>query len=117
VQLDSNTFQTLRVAETGEPLVSVGAVDNLVVIGTGSAAQLALDARRGDNRLTKQTRWQNLSADGAIPYVYVDVNAFYNTFLPTVGGPAVRPVSQLGIHSEYLGGSVFRLEMLVALAQ
>ncbi len=116
-QLDAQAFQTLRMPETGELLVSVGAVENLVLVGTGSAAQLALDAWRGDNRLIAQERWQNLSGDGAIPYVYVDVNAVYNTFLPTVGGPAVRPVSQLGVQSRYLGDNLFALELLVALSQ
>ncbi len=117
VQLDDHSFQTLRAPDTGEAVVSVGTVDNMLVIGTGSAAQLALDAQRGDNRLITQERWKNLSQDDQIPFVYVDVNAYYNTFLPTIGGPAVRPVSQLGIHSRYLGDNLFRLDLLVALAQ
>ncbi|MCC6804497.1 MAG: DUF3352 domain-containing protein, partial [Anaerolineae bacterium] len=102
-QLDEQDFRTLRAPGTGEPVLRVGTVDNMVVIGTGSAAQLALDARRGDNRLTAQQRWQNLSQDDQIPYIYVDINAYYNTFLPTLGGPAVRPVSQMGVQSRYLG--------------
>lgn len=114
--IEGQPFQTLRATDTGEPLVSVGAVDHLVVVGTGSAAQLALQARRGDNRLIAQARWQNLSGGAAIPYLYADVNALYNTFLPSVGGPAVRPVSQLGIRSRDLGAGLFTLEMLVALA-
>lgn len=116
-QIDEQSFRTLRVAETGEPLLRVGVVDDLIVIGTGSAAQLALDARRGDNRLTAQERWQNLSRDEQIPYVYVDVNAYYNTFLPTLGGPAVRPVGQLGVQSRYLGDNLFELHVVVALTQ
>jgi hypothetical protein len=115
--LDEHTFQTLHTADTGEPLVSIGAVDNLLIIGTGSAAQQALDAQRGDNQLIQQERWQNLSADNQIPYVYIDVNAYYNTFLPTIGGPAVRPISQLGIQSRYLGDNLFQLHLLVALSQ
>lgn len=115
--LDEHTFQTLRTADTGETLVSIGAVDNLLIIGTGSAAQQALDAQRGDNQLIQQERWQNLSADDQIPYVYVDVNAYYNTFLPSIGGPAVRPVSQLGVQSSYLGDNLFQLHLLVALTQ
>ena len=116
-QLDTQTFQTLRAADTGETLVSVGAVDNLFVLGTGSAAQLALDAQRGDNRLTTQDRWTNLSQNDQLPYTYVDVNAFYNTFLPSTGGPAVRPVSQLGIHSRYLGDNLFELIMQIGLSE
>lgn len=116
-QLDEQTFQTLRVPGTGERLVSVGAVDSMVIIGTGSAAQLALEAQRGDNRLIAQDRWRNLNGDDAIPYVYADVNALYNTFLPTIGGPAVRPVSQLGIQSHYLGDNLFTLDLLIALSQ
>jgi hypothetical protein len=116
-ELGSHTFQTLREATTGEPLVRVGTVDNLLVIGTGSAAQLALDAQRGDNRLIGQERWQNLSPDDQIPYIYVDVGAFYNTFLPQAGSPAALPISQIGIHSQYLGDSLFELNLLVALTQ
>lgn len=116
-QIDEQDFRTLRAPDTGEPVLRVGAVDNLLVIGTGSAAQLALDARRGDNRLTAQQRWQNLNQGDQIPYIYVDVNAYYNTFLPTVGGPAVRPVSQMGVQSRYLGDNLFDLRVLVALAQ
>jgi hypothetical protein len=116
-QIDEQNFRTLRAPGTGEPVLRVGTVDNLLVIGTGSAAQLALAARRGDNRLTAQARWQNLSRDDQIPYIYVDVNAYYNTFLPTIGGPAVRPVSQMGVQSRYLGDSLFELNVLVALTQ
>jgi len=116
-QLSTQNFDTLRDQATGEPLVRIGTVDNLLVIGTGSAAQLALDAERGDNRLIAQARWQALSADDQIPYVYVDVGAFYNTFLPQVGADAVRPVSQLGIHSSYLGDNLFKLDLMVVLTQ
>jgi hypothetical protein len=88
-----------------------------LVIGTGTAAQLALDAQRGDNRLIVQDRWQNLSPDDRIPYVYVDVNAFYNTFLPQPGSPTALLISHAGIHSQYLGDSLFKLDLLVALAE
>lgn len=115
--LGSLTFRTLRESSTGEPLVRLGTVDNLLVIGTGTAAQLALDAQRGDNRLIGQERWQNLSPEDQIPYVYVDVNAFYNTFLPQAGSPAALPISQLGIHSQYLGDNLFALNLLVGLTQ
>lgn len=115
--LDEYTFETLRTTDTGETLLSVGAVEDLLVLGTGSAAQQALAAQRGDNQLIQQERWQNLSADDQIPYVYIDVNAYYNTFLPAIGGPAVRPVSQLGIQSRYLGDNLFQLHLLVALTQ
>jgi len=115
--LEEHTFHTLRVPETGEPLVRIGAVDNLLVIGTGSAAQQALDARRGDNRLIQQERWQSLTDAEEIPYIYIDVNAYYNTFLPVIGGPAVRPVRQLGVQSRYLGDNLFELHLLVALSE
>src|SRR5690606_7612356 len=42
--LNAHKFSTLRDAATGEALVRVGAVDNLVVVGTGEAAQQALRA-------------------------------------------------------------------------
>ena len=115
--LGEHTFHTLRVPQTGEPLVRIGAVDNLLLIGTGNAAQQALDAQRGDNRLVQQARWQALATGDDIPYVYIDVNAYYNTFLPVVGGPAARPVRQLGIQSRYLGDNLFELRLQVALAE
>ncbi len=116
-QIGTQTFQTLRAADTNEPLVRIGAVDDLLVIGTGSAAQLALDAQRGDNRLTKQDRWVALSQNGQIPFIYVDVNAFYNTFLPQLGGASPLPISQLGVQSRYLGSNLFGLDLQVTLAQ
>ncbi len=116
-QLGSQTFQTLSAPNSSDPLVRIGSVGNMVVIGTGSAVPLALQAQQGDDRLTNQDRWKNLSQNNQIPYVYVDVNAIYNTFLPTAGGPTTRPVSQLGIQSRYLGSSLFALDVTAMLSQ
>ncbi|HVU14854.1 MAG TPA: hypothetical protein VHD90_26445 [Phototrophicaceae bacterium] len=114
-QVESQTFQTLSAPDSSDPVVRIGAVGNMVVIGTGSAVQLALQAQQGDDRLTNQARWKNLSQNDQIPYVYVDVNAIYNTFLPTAGGPTTRPISQLGIQSRYLGNSLFALDVTAML--
>ncbi len=115
--LEQQSFNTLRLPGTGEPLVRIGAVDNLLVIGTGASAQLALDARRGDNRLSKQDRWQALTAAQQMPYFYLDVSSFYNTFLPNVGATGIRPISQLGLHSSYAGSNLFTLDLAVLLTQ
>lgn len=111
--LDDHAFQTLRTSDTGETLISVGAVDNIFIVGTGLAAQMALEARNGDNQLIQQARWQNLTANEEIPYLYVDVNAFYNTFIPSNGGPAVRGLSQLGVQSRDLGENLLQLHLYV----
>ncbi|MFN8451671.1 MAG: hypothetical protein U0521_24545 [Anaerolineae bacterium] len=113
-QIDDQSFRTLRAPDTGEPLLRVGAVDNLLVIGTGSAAQLALDARRGDNRLTAQDRWKNWAATTRLLLLcrcqrllqHVPADDWWS---------AVRPVSQLGVQSSYLGDNLFDVRVLVAL--
>lgn len=113
--LGDHPFQTLRTADTDEMLVSIGTVDNVLVIGTGLAAQMALEAQNGDNQLIQQARWQNVSTDDEIPYIYVDVNAYYNTFIPADGGPAIRALNQLGIQSRDLGNNLLQLHLYVGL--
>lgn len=112
--VDDAVFHTL-VTQTGDSLLRIGAVDDLVVIGTGDAVQRALRARGGDNRLIDQGRWHALSAD-EIPAVYVDIPAFYNTFLPSLGGSIVSTVGQMGLYWRPLGDGLFETRLVVNLS-
>lgn len=111
---EAGTFLTLPQPDTGDPLLRVGVVDNLVVIGTGEATAMALRAQAGDNRLIAQERWQNLTADG-IPYTYFDVVALLNTFFPAQGGAVAQDVAQIGITSSQPAPDLVMLRLRVTL--
>lgn len=111
------TFTTLTDTRVDEPLLSLGVVDDTLVIGTGTAAELALRARGGDNRLINQPRWQAVSDGDTPPSLYLDLNALYNTFLPTAGGVATRGVSQLGVNAGYLEDGLYRIQVTITLPQ
>ncbi|MCA9910004.1 MAG: DUF3352 domain-containing protein, partial [Anaerolineae bacterium] len=110
--IDGAQFTILRAPRTGAPVISIGAVDNVVILATGSAAELALDARRGDNRLVDQARWQALSGARA-PHLYVDINPYLNLIAPQPGGRQPSPINQVGINTHYLGGGIYQLELIV----
>ncbi len=112
--LDDGAFRTLATG-AGDALLRIGAVDDLLVMGTGDAVQWALRAHRGDNRLIDQGRWQILSGD-EIPAVYVDIPAFYNTFLPSQGGSVVSTVSQMGLYWHLLEDGLFETRLVVNLS-
>jgi len=107
-------FQTVEVETAVEPAISMGVVDHMLVITTGSAAEVALDARRGDNQLVSRPRWQAVSED-AIPNLYVDIPAIYNTFFPQSGGSSLQRISQLGAKTTYLGDGLYRVDVQVIL--
>ncbi len=88
-------FNRAVVPATGETLFSVGSVDNLLVLGTGDAADEAMRARNGDNQLVKVDRWQAVTGDS--PLLYVDLNAVYNLLLPSAGAASPSGIGQLGI--------------------
>jgi hypothetical protein len=116
--VQGQTFSTLPLPATGEPLLRLGVVNNTLMIATGNSADFALDALRGDNRLTSQARWQALDASGGgetVPYVYLDIRSLYNTFQPQAGGSREPGVSQLGISVSSPADGVFQLHMLVTL--
>lgn len=113
-RLDDRTFTTLFVPNTDDPLLRIGMVDDLLLIATGDAARTALDARRGDNRLIEQMRWQAFNA-GAPPGLYVDIPAFYNTFLPASGGQIASVQSQIGLHSRSIGNGLYEFQLRVSL--
>jgi hypothetical protein len=91
-------------------------VDDLLMIATGDALEMSLDARRGDDRLVSRERWQALSRE-AIPQLYVDIPAVYNTFLPGFadGFELQQAIHQLGWHSHYLGEGRFQVRLMVTL--
>ena len=111
--IDDTALHTLT-TQAGDALLRLGAVDNLLVLGTGDAVEQALRARGGDNRLIDQGRWHALSVDET-PAVYVDINAFYNTFMPPQGGSVVSTVSQMGLYWRPLGDSLFEMRLIVNL--
>ncbi|MCC6616951.1 MAG: DUF3352 domain-containing protein [Anaerolineae bacterium] len=110
--IDGAQFTILRVPQTGAPVISIGAVDNVVIFATGSAAELALDARRGDNRLVDQARWQALS-DARAPHLYVDVNPYFNLVAPQPGGRQPSPFGQVAVNTRYIGQGMYQLELIV----
>jgi hypothetical protein len=114
--IEGISFQTLFVAPSQEPLVQLGVVDNVLVVGTGAAAEAAVRAGIGDNRLIDVERWQNVNPE-TNPGLYVDLNAVYNTFIPTAGGAAQQGVGQLSASAQYLGDNLFEIDVTVTVPQ
>jgi hypothetical protein len=109
-RLDDHTFTTLMVPDTDDPFLRIGVVDDLLIVATGDTARAALSARRGDNRLIEQPRWQAFTA-AAPPDLFVDIPAFYNTFLPSSGGQVGGIQSQIGLHSRSIGGGFYEYQL------
>jgi hypothetical protein len=107
-------FQAVEVETAVEPALSMGVVDEMLVIATGSALDPMLNARRGDNQLISRPRWQAVSKN-AIPNLYVDIPAIYNTFFPQAGGTALQRISQLGAKTAYLGDGLYRADVQIVL--
>lgn len=121
--LDDGTYSALRDPDTDEPIIRIGTVDDLVVFATGDALDLALRARLGDNRLIDTERWQGFSRPLAfeeggegLSYLYVDLNAAYNTLLPVAGGAVERPLRQLAVGSRLLDEQRIHLRLLIGLS-
>lgn len=110
-RLDDYTFTTLVVPDSTDPLLRIGVVDDdLLIVATGESARAALNARRGDNRLIEQPRWQVFDGDTP-PQLYVDIPAFYNTFLPMSGGQVGDIQSGIGLHSRSLGEGLYQYNL------
>lgn len=107
-------FYILNAPQTDEPLVSVGVVDNTVVIGTGDSPNRAMAALRGDNRLIDQARWQGLAGE-ATPTTYIDAGALLNLVIPSDGTVTEQPLRQIGITSRALGGDLLELDVRILL--
>jgi hypothetical protein len=95
-------------------VLQFGTVDNLLVIATGDALEQALNARRGDDRLVSRDRWQAVSKK-AVPQLYVDIPAFYSTFLPQFTGPQLQQIRQFGLHTEYLGDGLYQVDLKITM--
>jgi hypothetical protein len=108
------TFQTVPGNSSGEAAVTMGAVDNLLLIGTGRSIEYALDALRGDNRLITRERWLTVSED-VTPHLYLDITPIYNTFFPQRGAPVISALDQLSAYTSYLGEGVYVVNVLVTL--
>lgn len=107
-------FQTYQPQPGSDPALQIGLVDDRLIVATGSALRLALDARRGDDRLVSRERWQEVSRD-ALPQLYVDIPAMYSTFLPQLSGPQLQQIRRLGLRTDYRGNGLFELRLLVTL--
>lgn len=97
-------------------IFEIGVVDGVLIVATGDAAQRALAARRGDNRLVDQPGWLALSEQAA-PGLYLDSAVFFNTFFPTPGGrvQAENERVRLGLWSRQRPDDLFELRLVVAL--
>lgn len=109
------TIYALQDPVTGQPLLALTAVDDILVVGTGDAVSAALRANAGDNRLIREDRWQTLAQAGD-PQWYFDVDALYNVISPTAGGPQPVPVSQIAIRQEALSDHLIRFALTATLS-
>jgi len=111
--LEDETLEEWNFARLGvdnETVFRLGVKDGTLLIATGDAAQFALDAGRGDNRLIDQASWQTLS-ETARPVLYLDTAAFYNTFFPSTGGvvPASVNRTQFALYNAYQADGIYKL--------
>jgi Protein of unknown function (DUF3352) len=112
--IDDYPFTSLLVPFTTEPVLRIGHIDERLLVGTGAAVEQAIAAFNGDNRLIEEERWQALVGESA-PHLYVDINAFYSTFIPELPAELRRPFRQLGVRSQYVGDGVYEMDMLINL--
>jgi hypothetical protein len=115
--IEGVTFRTLNVPVTGETVLAVGAVEGMVVVATGDAARLGLLAGTGDNRLVGETRWTALAPADTPPFLYADLNALYNTFVPGAGGAVNRGFGQIAARGGFVGERLYRIDLTARLAQ
>lgn len=115
-QPDTNwSFIALSTENSRDPAFSIGTRGDLLLLTTGDAAQAALAAARGDNRLTAQESWQALSA-AQMPALYVDMTVLLNTFFPTAGGLVISEGSRtrLGLNVNALASGVYVLNVNIS---
>ncbi len=116
-EIGDYTFTSARLGGSGDAVVRVGLIGDTMVIVTGDALEQALDAQRGDNRLTNETRWQLFTQDDApSPELYVDINAYYNMF-SALGGvsPGQNFFRGLVATTDYLGSGVYSINLRMTL--
>lgn len=108
------TFNTLFQEQTGEVVLRVGVVDNTLVVATGTALEQVLAAQRGDNRLVDRERWQSVSG-AYTPQLFVNMGAFYNVFIPVVGGQLSGQTSLLAARGDFITDTLYQLHTIVSL--
>ncbi|MDX2161194.1 MAG: DUF3352 domain-containing protein [bacterium] len=112
---DGVTVYTLE-TPNGESVFSAAAADRLVILGTGTAVEQALDALNGGERLVEQAGWAAVSTTFS-PALYIDMDAYYNTQVREAlgglaGGVPVQYVSATGALVE---GQVYRIDVFAHL--
>lgn len=97
-------------------IFETGVVDGILIIGTGDAAERALAAQAGDNRLIEQPAWSDLSQPET-PGWYLDASVLFNTFFPSAGGsvPGLNQRIRLGLWSAQPERRLFELKLVVTL--
>jgi hypothetical protein len=116
--IGEDTFHALRLQGSRDAVLRLGVVDGSLVIATGDALEQVLAARRGDNRLIGEDRWQRFTQEDApTPEWYVDINAFYNTFYPSAGAPSAGQGFFRGLvaNTDYLSNGLFSVDLRVTL--
>ncbi len=113
ITLEEYDFQVLGPVDS-DPVLSMGMVEDMLLIATGDALQPALDAQRGDNQLISRPLWDSITRDG-LPQFYVNIPSFYSTFLPMAGGATLRQGNQLGARTIYRGDGLYQVNVIVTL--
>lgn len=114
-EVEGEPFQTAFDPRTGEPILGVGVVDELLIIGTGDASAESVRALRGDNRLVATPRWRTLGfADRSEEaLLYADLNTLTLLRQSPTGGAVETGVGQLGMWAR-ADESVFRLDITIS---
>lgn len=103
-----------------DAVFTLGYLENTLIIATGDGepVRMALDAQRGDNRLTNQESWKAFGAH-VTPDFYVDPLVLINTFFPSAGGIPANQTNRIRavVDSQALGDSLFQVNVDVTLGQ
>lgn len=102
-------------------IFTIGYQDERLLVASGKAAGLALDAERGDNRFINLPAWQQFAQDST-PSLYVDAFVFYNTFFPLemlTGGFVVSESNRqrLAASTHIDADGLYHLDLTVTLPQ
>jgi hypothetical protein len=112
-------FMELRLqASDPDPLFTIGYQENRLMLATGTLADQALDAARGDNRMIVQPAWEQIGPER--PDLYVDIFGFYNTFFPLqllTGGFTFTEGDRqrLALRTAYEGAGIYTLSLTATL--
>ncbi len=100
-----------------DAVFTVGYLEDTLIIATGDgeAARMALDAQRGDNRLTNQDSW-NAFGDNLSPDFYVDPLVLINTFFGGVPANQTDRIRAI-VDSQPLGDALFEVNVVATLGQ